>query len=78
MNLEGRQLDAAVEAAVEGERVDAEEAQRQHFRFDNSDMGRASLSTQATQAVVRNHIRDGFKPDDTYKSVWRRFKVLIL
>ena len=74
MNLEGRQLDTAVEDAVEGEQVVAENAQRQNLHFDESNMGRASVSTQA---AVRNRIREGFKPDTTYKSVWRRFKEFV-
>ena len=72
----GRQLEAEVEAALEGEVELANELQRQNLVFDelqrNRNMGRPVVG--ATQEHVRQRIRDAFKPDATYRSAWNKFK----
>lgn len=67
-------MKATVEAVYEGRPNDAKEAQHEILCFDNRNMKRAAVSTQAS---VYNCICEAFKPDKSYLSIWKRFKVFL-
>ena len=76
MNNLGRQLDAEVNAAYEGEIELAVEAQRQNLNFDvaqrNNNMPAPAQTVVPTQEHVRQRIRDAFQLDPTYQSTWKK------